>query len=54
MAYCGVWQDGCDDYYEIGGETSETVRELIGDELDEMFCISESMAEYEADNAEEE
>ena len=54
MGYCGKWEDGVDDYCEYGGETSETVRAAIGDELDDMFGISESMAEYEEENPLEE
>jgi hypothetical protein len=53
MAFVGKWEDGCDDYYEYGGETSETVREAIGEELDDYFGISESMADWEAENAED-
>ncbi len=54
MCYVGKWEDGSDNYCEYSGETSETVRAAIGDELDDMFGISESMAEYEAENEEEE
>ena len=54
MGYVGKWEDGVDDCYEYAGETSKTVRVAIGDELDDMFGISESMAEYEAENEEEE
>jgi hypothetical protein len=54
MGYVGKWEDGCDDYYEYSGENSNTIRAAIGDELDDMFGISESMAEYEAENEEEE
>ena len=54
MAFVGKWEDGCDDYYEYAGEKAATVRAAIGDELDDMFGISESMAEYEAENEEEE
>lgn len=54
MGYCGKFEDGSDDYYEYSGENSATVRAAIGDELDDMFGISESMAEYEAENEEEE
>jgi len=54
MGYVGKWEDGFDDYYEYAGENSQTVRAAIGDELDDMFGISESMAEYEAENEEEE
>ena len=54
MAFVGKWEDGCDDYYEYGGETSSTVREVIGEELDDMYGISESMAEWEEENEEDE
>jgi len=54
MGFVGKWEDGCDDYYEFSGENSQTVRAAVGDELDDMFGISESMAEYEAENEEEE
>jgi len=53
MGYCGKWEDGSDDYYEYSGENSNTVRAAIGSDLDDMFGISESMAEYEAENEEE-
>ena len=58
MAFCGMVtgdEDGFDDeYYEYGGETSDTVRDVIGEELDDYFGISENMAQYEAENAEDE
>jgi hypothetical protein len=53
MGFVGKWEDGIDDMYEYSGENSKTVRAAIGDELDDMFGISESMAEYEAENEEE-
>jgi hypothetical protein len=57
MAFCGKWSgdedDYSDDYYEYGGETSATVREVIGEELDDFWCISEDMANWEEENAEE-
>jgi len=59
MAFCGVWEGDTengffDDYCEYSGETSKTVREAIGAELDDYYCISENMAEWEADNEETE
>ena len=54
MGFVGKWEDGCDDYYQYEGENSNTVRAAIGDELDDMFGISESMAEYEAEQEEDE
>ena len=58
MCFVGRWEGANgisgDDYYDYSNENSDTVRELIGDDLDENWGISESMAEYEADLAEEE
>jgi hypothetical protein len=53
MGFVGRWYYGNDEYYEIGGETSETVRDVIGGELDEEYGISECMAEYEDMNKDE-
>jgi hypothetical protein len=53
MQFVGKWDNGDDDCYEYGGATADTVRDLIGEELDDYFGISESMAEWEAENAED-
>lgn len=53
MAYVGKWEDGYDECYDFSGHTSKTVVDAIGEELDDMFGISESMAEWEAENEEE-
>jgi hypothetical protein len=53
MCFVGKWEDGCDDYYEYGSETSATVRDAIGDELDDYFAISEQMAEWEEEENQE-
>ena len=53
MCYAGIWEDGQDDYYDLSGMDSAAVQEQLPTELDEMFCISEYMSEYEAENAEE-
>jgi hypothetical protein len=42
-----------DDYYEYSGETSATVRDLIGAEIDDYFGISEEMAQYEEEENQE-
>jgi hypothetical protein len=52
MGFVGKWDNGYDDCYNLDGENSRTVRAVIGDELDDYWCISESMAEYEAENEE--
>ena len=54
MAFAGVWDNGDDDYYEYGSMDSKEIAETLPVELDEAFGISESAAEYEAENAEEE
>lgn len=54
MAFAGVWWDGDDNYFEYGGLTAEQIAEELPSELDECFGISESVAEWEAENAEEE
>jgi hypothetical protein len=52
MAFVGKWDNGDDECCEYGGYTSETVRDLIGDELDDMFGISEAMKDWEAEENE--
>lgn len=47
MAYVGKYDNGVDECYDYSGHDSTTVVDAIGEELDEMFGISESMAEYE-------
>ena len=53
MGFIGRWDNGCDDYYELSGLNSQTVRDEIGEDLDDEYGISESMAEYESENEEE-
>jgi hypothetical protein len=57
MCFVGKWTgdetDSFDDYYEYSGETSETVREVIGEDLDDYFNISEDMAQWEEENENE-
>ena len=54
MAFAGEWHDGIDDYYEYGGMDSKEIAACLPATLDEAFGISESVAEWEAENAEEE
>jgi len=54
MAFAGVYEDGLDDYYEYGGMNSDEIASALPVELDEAFGISESVAEWEAENAEDE
>lgn len=52
MCFAGIWDNGDDDYYEYSDMNSEEVADTLPTELDEAFCISESMAEWECDNEE--
>lgn len=51
-AFCGIWEDGEEEFYEIEGN-SDWVKLNIPKELDDEFCISEGMADYEAECEEE-
>ena len=53
MCFAGIWEDGDDDFYEYGGMNSEKIAEELPEVLDEMFCISEQVAEWEEENEEE-
>ena len=53
MAFAGIWEDGSDDYYDYGGLDSAGIAEELPVELDEAFCISEDVAQWEAENEEE-
>jgi hypothetical protein len=52
-AFAGIFEDGNDDYYDLSNMDSGDVQQQLPQELDEAFGISESMAEYEAENEEE-
>ena len=53
MAFAGKWDNGDDDYYDYSGMNSDEIAETLPDDLDETFCISEQVAEWEAENAED-
>jgi hypothetical protein len=53
MAFAGIWDNGDDDYYEYGDLSSVEIAETLPVELDEAFGISESAAEWEAENEED-
>jgi hypothetical protein len=54
MCYAGMYENGCDSYYELGTMSAEEVERTIPEELDAEFGISDSMYQWEADNTEEE
>jgi len=51
MAFVGKWANGEDDCYDYSGQNSTTVRDYIGEELDDYYSISADMADYEEENA---
>jgi hypothetical protein len=51
MAFCGTYQDGLDDYYEIGGMKSGAVEAMLPEDLNRMFDISGEIANYEEEDA---
>ena len=54
MAFCGTWEDGNDEFYDISNETADGIESMIPSDLDTMFCISETVREYEEEQEEEE
>ena len=53
MCFAGIYDEDGDDFYELGDMNSEQVKEELPEVLDDMFGISECMAEYEAENEDE-
>jgi hypothetical protein len=54
MCFAGIYDENGDDYYELSDMTAAEVAESLPEELDEMFGISENMAEWEEEKEEEE
>jgi hypothetical protein len=54
MCFCGVWEDGDDDFYDISNMTADQVEDLLPEFLDESYGISECIREYEEEEEEEE
>jgi hypothetical protein len=56
MCFAGIWEGDehgfNDDFYEYGDMSSSEVAEQLPAELNDMFCISDTVAEYEAENEE--
>ncbi len=53
MAFVGTWDSEYgENTYQLGDLNSNTVRDAIGEELDDYFGISEEMAQYEDENQE--
>ena len=53
MCFAGMYENGSDDYYELGTMSAEDVEHTIPEELDAEFGISDSMYEYEKETNED-
>ena len=51
MMFAGDWENGEDDYYELGSMSSEEIREALPEHLNEAYGISEMKAEWEDEEA---
>ena len=55
MCFAGIWEDGDDDFYDLSNcANADEMEAELPSVLDEMFCISEGVRDYEEENAEEE
>ena len=52
VAFCGRYYDGSDETFELSNLNSEDIKDQIPEELDTTFGISETLAEYEAEENE--
>lgn len=52
MAFCGVWEDGYDSYWEIGDMSADEVEATIPQDLDDCMGITESIREFQDDTEE--
>ncbi len=51
MQFAGQWLDGDDEFYQDWGD-AQGARDMLPEEFDEMFAISENQAEWEAEDEE--
>ena len=51
MMFAGDWENGEDDYYELGNMSSAEIKEALPEHLDEAYGISEMKAEWEDEEA---
>jgi hypothetical protein len=53
MCFAGIWDNGSDDCYSDWGD-SQGAKDMLPQDLDDFFAISEQQAEWEAENEEPE
>ena len=49
LCFVGKWADGVDEYYDYSECDATEIRALVGEELDDYWCISENMLWDESD-----
>ena len=54
MCFVGRFEDGCDDYYDYTDCNSETIYDEVPAEIVDSWGIAEQMADYEAEQEDEE
>jgi hypothetical protein len=54
MCFCGLFDENGDDYYDYTDMSADEIAETINSEIDECMNITESIREWEEDNAEDE
>ena len=54
MMFAGVYEDGDDDCYDLSGLNSSEMWDILPEDLNEMFGISDQIEEYEAEEADDE
>jgi hypothetical protein len=54
MCFCGVWEDGYDDFYDYSSMSADEVGENIPDALDEEYGISDGLRDMEEQEEDEE
>jgi hypothetical protein len=53
MCFAGIFDENGEDFYELNDMRSDEVADALPKDLDNMFCISEGIAQWEEDNEEE-
>jgi hypothetical protein len=54
MCFAGIFDENGEDFYELNDMRSDEVADTLPKDLDDVFCISEGIANWEEDNEEEE
>ena len=53
MAFAGVYEDGFDESFDYSDMDADEAEDYLPEALDEMYCITENMREWEEENEDE-